>query len=255
VLAAAAAFVHRAIDGVAARRVALGLGLFFVGEYAHMITTSFLLSILFFGGWHFWWISTPASPWWIKLIVLWFKVACFILFYMFVRWTIPRFRFDQLMVLAWKVMMPLALINLVGVLVVKQYAPMVEYSHLLLLPLSALVFVGAALVFAVANGGVTYTKRFYHDIVTSGALDGLADSFGSYILTASTTIELAEERETDGHGVFTKALIDCLWVGPKDRITINDLYEYAHPRLRVSAKQTPLVWALQHAGTAGEVGT
>src|SRR5450631_3215863 len=89
---------------------------------------------------------------------------------------------------------------------------------------------------------------------SKSALDGLADSFGSYILTASTTIELAEEREKDGHGVFTKALIDCLREGPKERITINDLYEYAHSRLKISARQTPLFWALQQEGTAVEIG-
>jgi Caspase domain/WD domain, G-beta repeat len=94
----------------------------------------------------------------------------------------------------------------------------------------------------------------YRAVDSKSTLDGLADSFGSYILTASTTIELAEEREKDGHGVFTKALIDCLREGPKDRITINDLYEYAHSRLKVSARQTPLFWALQQEGTAVEIG-
>ncbi|MGH6836222.1 MAG: caspase family protein [Methylocella sp.] len=86
------------------------------------------------------------------------------------------------------------------------------------------------------------------------ALEGLAHGFGSYILTASTAIQLAEEREKDGHGVFTKALIDCLQKGPKDRITIYDLYEYALSQLRVSAQQTPLFWALQQEGTPVEIG-
>jgi uncharacterized caspase-like protein/Tol biopolymer transport system component len=94
----------------------------------------------------------------------------------------------------------------------------------------------------------------YKAVDSKSALDGLANSFGTYILTASTSIELAEEREKDGHGVFTKALIDCLREGPKERITINDLYEYAHARLRVSANQTPLFWALQQEGTAVEIG-
>ena len=48
-------------------------------------------------------------------------MTLFILFYMFVRWTIPRFRFDQLMGLAWKVLIPLALVNLVCVMVVKEF--------------------------------------------------------------------------------------------------------------------------------------
>ena len=49
------------------------------------------------------------------------KMSLFILFYMLVRWTIPRFRFDQLMGLAWKVLIPLALVNLVAVMIVKEF--------------------------------------------------------------------------------------------------------------------------------------
>ena len=48
-------------------------------------------------------------------------MTLFILFYMLIRWTMPRFRFDQLMGLAWKVLIPLALVNLVCVMVVKQF--------------------------------------------------------------------------------------------------------------------------------------
>jgi len=49
-------------------------------------------------------------------------------------------------------------------------------------------------------------------------------------------------------------LIDCLREGPKERITINDLYEYAHSQLKVSARQTPLFWALQQEGTPVVIG-
>ena len=66
----------------------------------------------------------------------------FIVFYMVVRWTIPRFRFDQLMALAWKVMIPLALLNLVGVMVVKQ----LDATQWLMLPISLGLLVGAAIV-------------------------------------------------------------------------------------------------------------
>jgi len=93
----------------------------------------------------------------------------------------------------------------------------------------------------------------YRAVDSKSALDGLADSFGSYILTASTTIELAEEREKDGHGVFTKALIDCLRDGVKESITVNDWYEYAYRRLRVVANQTPLKWGLQEEGPSFEI--
>ncbi|MGH9428332.1 MAG: caspase family protein, partial [Terriglobia bacterium] len=86
------------------------------------------------------------------------------------------------------------------------------------------------------------------------SLRGLADSFGSYILTASTAIQLAEEREKDGHGVFTKALIDCLREGSKESITVNDWYEYACSCLKGIANQTPLKWGLQEQGRSFEIG-
>jgi NADH-quinone oxidoreductase subunit H len=99
---------------------ALKFGLFFVGEYTHMVTTSFLLAIVFFGGWHLKWLAEADSGVVAKLIVLALKVTFFILFYMLVRWTIPRFRFDQLMGLAWKVLIPLALANVVAVMIIKE---------------------------------------------------------------------------------------------------------------------------------------
>jgi NADH-quinone oxidoreductase subunit H len=94
--------------------------LFMLGEYIHLITTSFLVVILFFGGWHLPWISTPESGPVMKLIVLAAKMTFFIVLSMLIRWTIPRFRFDQLMALAWKALIPLALVNLLAVMVVQQ---------------------------------------------------------------------------------------------------------------------------------------
>jgi hypothetical protein len=83
----------------------------------------------------------------------------------------------------------------------------------------------------------------------------LSHSFGTYILSASTAIQLAEEREKDGHGVFTKALIDCLREGGKESITITDLYDYAFARLMlVSKSQTPLFTVHQQEGAAIEIG-
>lgn len=99
---------------------AMKFAMFFLGEYTHLVTTSFLNVIVFFGGWHFPFIATAESGWFIKLLVIALKVAFFILFFMVVRWTLPRFRFDQLMALAWKVLIPLALANLVCVMIIKQ---------------------------------------------------------------------------------------------------------------------------------------
>ncbi len=104
---------------------ALKWALFFLGEYTHVITISFLTSIMFFGGWHFPGIAEPESAymfaWLVKLLVLLTKVFICILLIMMLRWTIPRFRFDQLMELAWKVMIPLGLVNVVMVMFVQQF--------------------------------------------------------------------------------------------------------------------------------------
>jgi NADH-quinone oxidoreductase subunit H len=125
---------------------ALKFGLFFVGEYTHMVTTSFLMVILFFGGWHFPWIATPESGIVIKLMVFIVKVGLFILFFMLIRWTLPRFRFDQLMGLAWKVLIPLALVNLLCVFLLRHFMEVLEWDTptlWILLPVSLAVLIGA----------------------------------------------------------------------------------------------------------------
>lgn len=111
---------------------ALKFGMFFLGEYTHMITTSFLLAILFLGGWHFPWIAEADSWWGLKLFVFAAKAVGFILFSMLIRWTIPRFRYDQLMGLAWKGLIPLSLVNLVFVMVAQQFC----WPTWVLLPIS-----------------------------------------------------------------------------------------------------------------------
>jgi NADH-quinone oxidoreductase subunit H len=104
---------------------AMKFALFFLGEYTHVITSSFLTVILFFGGWQFPWIATPdstyAGAWAVKLAVLLLKVFSVIVLIMLIRWTIPRFRFDQLMNLAWKALIPLSLANMLAVMTVRQF--------------------------------------------------------------------------------------------------------------------------------------
>jgi NADH-quinone oxidoreductase subunit H len=98
-------------------------GMFFLGEYVHVITVSFLTVILFFGGWHFPFLTqeqTGLLSAVAKMAVISIKVAMVIIFMMWVRWTLPRFRYDQLMDLAWKSMIPLALANLVATAVIIQ---------------------------------------------------------------------------------------------------------------------------------------
>jgi NADH-quinone oxidoreductase subunit H len=103
----------------------LRLVLFFIGEYTHIITISFLTSILFFGGWHFPLIAEAGSAytgaWLVKFAVLMTKVLSSVFLIMLIRWTLPRFRFDQLMELSWKVFIPLSLANVVIVMTVLQF--------------------------------------------------------------------------------------------------------------------------------------
>jgi NADH-quinone oxidoreductase subunit H len=100
--------------------------LYMVAEFLHMVTASFLIVILFLGGWHLWGLTGSGDEigWGVailRIVVLVAKIFLVILFFMLVRWSWPRFRFDQLMTLAWKVMLPLGLVNLVTVAVVMEY--------------------------------------------------------------------------------------------------------------------------------------
>jgi len=83
--------------------------LFFLGEYCAMIVMASLTTTFFLGGFEvpFW----TGAPWPLQLIAFGAKTSVFLFLFLWVRWTLPRFRFDQLMALGWKVMLPLALLN------------------------------------------------------------------------------------------------------------------------------------------------
>jgi NADH-quinone oxidoreductase subunit H len=103
----------------------MAFALFFLGEYANMILMSGMMTILFLGGWlspipfePFTWIPGP----------IWFilKICVCIFIFLWVRATLPRFRYDQLMRLGWKVFLPMSLIWLVitaGVLMATGWLP------------------------------------------------------------------------------------------------------------------------------------
>lgn len=92
---------------------------FFLAEYANMIVASALIVTLYLGGWHFPYLEKFGLPetWFVIISILTFmiKVAALLFFFLWVRWSLPRFRYDQLMSLGWKVMFPLSLLNLVWV--------------------------------------------------------------------------------------------------------------------------------------------
>jgi NADH-quinone oxidoreductase subunit H len=137
----------------------LKLGLMLLTEYIHLVTGSFMVAVLFFGGWSLFGleslIANPILAAVVKLLILTGKMVGLCIFAQFVRWTIPRFRFDQLMNVAWKVMIPLALLNLVAVMFVKQFG-----AYLVTLSVvSVLLFLGAGLIGARTSGSVTNPKR------------------------------------------------------------------------------------------------
>lgn len=107
---------------------AFKFGLFFTAEYAHMIVGSAVVTLLFFGGWHplpfvtledlSGWIgfdlSTGALGATLSVLIMLAKIFFFLFLFMWVRWTVPRFRYDQVMRIGWTMMLPLALANLVA---------------------------------------------------------------------------------------------------------------------------------------------
>ncbi len=92
---------------------AMKFAMFFMAEYANMITVAAVASLLFLGGWHGPVFGPPLLQ--ALLPVFWFvlRIFCFLFLYIWVRGTLPRFRYDQLMAFGWKFLLPLAIANLV----------------------------------------------------------------------------------------------------------------------------------------------
>jgi NADH-quinone oxidoreductase subunit H len=89
--------------------------MFFMAEYANMITAAALTVTLFFGGWDVPFVNEAALGMWgamLSVTSFILKMGFFLFLFIWVRWTFPRFRYDQLMKLGWKVMLPLALFNI-----------------------------------------------------------------------------------------------------------------------------------------------
>jgi NADH-quinone oxidoreductase subunit H len=95
----------------------LKFAMFFLSEYASVIVASAVISTLFLGGWQFPYLQTfglsPLLTSILQILTFCAKVAGMIFFFIWARWSLPRFRYDQLMNLGWKVMLPLSLVNIV----------------------------------------------------------------------------------------------------------------------------------------------
>ena len=89
--------------------------LFMMSEYAHMMIASMVITCMFFGGWLIPWVDMSSWPQAVRLFVqlgvFTGKTVFFMFLFIWIRWTLPRFRYDQLMKLGWKVLLPLALLN------------------------------------------------------------------------------------------------------------------------------------------------
>jgi NADH-quinone oxidoreductase subunit H len=107
------------IAGYHSEYSAMKFSLFFIAEYANMVTASALMATLFFGGWDIpfiTWDNLPphtAIKTLLTTLLFFGKTLFFVFFYMWIRWTLPRFRYDQLMALGWKVLLPVALTYIV----------------------------------------------------------------------------------------------------------------------------------------------
>lgn len=109
------------------------LMMYLTADFLHMIAAAFLISILYLGGWHFWGLTGAgdAVTWpfaILRVLVLMAKILAVIFVFMMIRWSWPRFRFDQLMGLAWNVMLPLGLVNVIVVAFWVEYGVRVAES-------------------------------------------------------------------------------------------------------------------------------
>lgn len=107
------------IGGYHTEYSSMKMGFYLFAEYANMFISSTILAILFFGGYNYPGMSWAVENWGVNIanvigmLALFIKLCGFIFFYMWVRWTIPRFRYDQLMHLGWRILIPLSIVNII----------------------------------------------------------------------------------------------------------------------------------------------
>jgi len=106
------------VSGYNTEYSSMKFALFFMGEYAAMISVSALMVTLFFGGWTLPFFglnetATTLAGGILQILVFLGKIACFMILFVWIRWMVPRFRYDQLMDLGWKRFLPLALANII----------------------------------------------------------------------------------------------------------------------------------------------
>ncbi|HEV8216149.1 MAG TPA: NADH-quinone oxidoreductase subunit NuoH, partial [Gemmatimonadaceae bacterium] len=150
------------VAGYHAEYSAMKFSMFFIAEYANIMTASALMATLFFGGW-----DIPFTMWdnvaphtflktLITFAVFWAKILFFVFVFIWVRWTLPRFRYDQLMALGWKFMLPVALgyvVVVAGATLVLESAGIHPASWQFALIMLAINVVLVAVMFGVVDRG------------------------------------------------------------------------------------------------------
>lgn len=112
------------IGGFHTEYSSMKMGFFLFAEYANLFISSAIIAVLYFGAYNYPGMSWAVENWGVNIanvlgiVALFIKICFFIFVYMWVRWTLPRFRYDQLMNLGWKSLIPLALLNLIVTAVV-----------------------------------------------------------------------------------------------------------------------------------------
>jgi NADH-quinone oxidoreductase subunit H len=107
------------IGGYHTEYSSMKMGFYLFAEYANMFISATIISVLYFGGYNYPGMSWAIENWGVNIgnvigiFALFVKLCFFIFFFMWIRWTIPRFRYDQLMNLGWKILIPLSIVNII----------------------------------------------------------------------------------------------------------------------------------------------
>ncbi|WP_162126703.1 NADH-quinone oxidoreductase subunit NuoH [Flavobacterium phycosphaerae] len=115
------------IGGYHTEYSSMKMGFYLFAEYANMFISSTIIAVLFFGGYNYPGMGWALEHWGVNIAnvigiaALFAKLCFFIFFFMWIRWTIPRFRYDQLMNLGWKILIPLSIVNImvVGIVILR----------------------------------------------------------------------------------------------------------------------------------------
>ncbi|HET7025672.1 MAG TPA: NADH-quinone oxidoreductase subunit NuoH [Gemmatimonadales bacterium] len=145
---------------------AMKFSMFFIAEYANMVTVSAMVSTLFFGGW-----DIPFTHWderagWIQFAAtgafFFAKLMFWLFFFMWIRWTLPRFRYDQLMALGWKVLLPISLAYVMlvaGTVYLGTDVLRLAASGVTALLIALSVLTGGVLLYILDRGGIVSGRR------------------------------------------------------------------------------------------------